>query len=115
MDINFLSQADSVALKYELAKAALETAKANLEQAKLAYDELLAQADEHGFTKAKLKKLTEDRVLALFENGMLAGTTFAPEAKRERPRKSSKKTASEIMEGAEQESASEPIDSSPPA
>ena len=66
MDLTFLSQADGVTLKLELAKAALETAKNNFETAKQAYDELLAQADGHGIPKAKLKKLTEDRMLALF-------------------------------------------------
>jgi multidrug resistance efflux pump len=71
MDLNFLSQADNVALKYELAKAALETAKNNLEAAKQAYDDLLAQADTHGIPKAKLKKLTEDRVQALLESGLV--------------------------------------------
>lgn len=71
MDLNFLSQADNVALKYELAKAALETAKSNLEVAKQAYDDLLAQADSYGIPKAKLKKLAEDRVLALLEAGLV--------------------------------------------
>jgi len=71
MDLNFLSQADNVALKLELAKAALETAKGQLEAAKQAYEDLLSQADNHGIPKAKLKKLTEDRVQALLESGLV--------------------------------------------
>lgn len=98
MDLTFLSQADSVTLKLELAKAALETAKNNLEIAKQSYDDLLAQADAHGIPKAKLKKLTEDRVHALLESGILAtmgsGEThkLLGEVKRERPRKTTKKS-----------------------
>lgn len=102
MDITFLSQADSVTLKLELAKAALETAKNNLETAKQAYDDLLGQADAHGIPKAKLKKLTEDRAQVLFESGILAtmgfGDTQRPlaEVKRDRPRKTTKKSESEL-------------------
>lgn len=73
MDLSFLSQADTVTIKYELAKAAVETARANLETAKQAYDDLLAQADSYGIPKAKLKKLTEDRVQALLDSGLLSG------------------------------------------
>jgi len=71
MDFSFLAQADHVTLQFEKAKRALETAKADLDLAKKAYDELLAQADERGIPKAKLKKLTEDRVAALFDAGLL--------------------------------------------
>jgi hypothetical protein len=73
MDLSFLSQADTVTIKYELAKAALETARNNLDAAKQAYDDLLAQADTYGIPKAKLKKLTEDRVQALLDSGLLTG------------------------------------------
>ena len=71
MDITFLGQADSVALQFERAKRALEAAKNELENAKRAYDEVLAQADDHGIPKAKLKKLTEDRVSQLLESGLV--------------------------------------------
>ena len=91
MDLTFLAQADSVTLKLELAKLAVETAKAELESAKEAHDELFAQAESHGIPRAKLKKITEDRVQALLESGMItpnpSGTT---EAKRDRPLKKSK-------------------------
>lgn len=71
MDFTFLAHADTVTLQFEKAKRALEAAKADLELAKKAYDEMLAQADKRGLPKAKLKKLTEDRVAALFEAGLL--------------------------------------------
>ena len=102
MDLAFLSQADSVALKLELAKTALETAKSNLETAKQAFDDLLLQADGYGIPKAKLKKLLEDRVQTLFESGILptmeSGDSHKPlaEVKRERPRKAAKKPESEL-------------------
>lgn len=85
MDLTFLAQADQVTLKLELAKSALEAAKTAFDQAKLAYDELLAQAEAHGIPKAKLKKLTEDRVQALFESGLLS--TARAEAKPSEPRR----------------------------
>jgi len=88
MDLTFLAQADQVTLKLELAKSALDAAKAAFDQAKLAYDELLTQADTHGIPKAKLKKLTEDRVQALFENGLVSATRAeAKPAEPRRPRK----------------------------
>lgn len=94
MDFNFLSQADNVTLKLELAKRALENAKADLDKAKQAYEELFSQAENHGIAKAKLKKLTEERVQALFENGVISGGLTSPgEPKRERPVKKPKKTA----------------------
>lgn len=94
MDLEFLSQADAVALNLEKAKRALELAKADLETAKQEYDELFSRADEHGIPKAKLKKLTEDRVLALIEAGMTGletKQTTAPVIKTDRPKKTKKK------------------------
>lgn len=67
IDFDFLLQADEVTLRMETAKKNLETAKLELEQAKQNYDELFAQAEQHGFNKAKLKKLTDDRATALIE------------------------------------------------
>lgn len=75
MDLSFLAQADNVTLKLELARSSLESAKNQFDAAKQAYDELLAQADNHGIPKAKLKKLTEDRVQALIESGLISGST----------------------------------------
>ncbi len=91
MDLEFLSQADQVTLKLEVAKRALETAKTELENAKRAYDELFAQAEHHGFAKAKLKKVTEERIQSLIDSGMIAADVSVTEERRERPVKKSKK------------------------
>lgn len=87
MDLTFLAQADQITLKMELAKSALEAAKAAYDQAKQAYDDLLSQADTHGIPKAKLKKLTEDRVQALFESGLVAATRAEVKPAEKKPRK----------------------------
>jgi hypothetical protein len=88
MDFEFLAQADAATIKLEKAKRALEAAKAELELSKKAYDEMLAQADEKGIPKAKLKKLTEDRIHLLFESGLLEFTEEVtprePKAKKAR-------------------------------
>jgi DNA invertase Pin-like site-specific DNA recombinase len=72
MDLDFLAQADSVTLKLELAKQAIEAAKIEFEICKKAYDELFAKAEERGMPKGKLKKLTEERIQALFDSGMVS-------------------------------------------
>ena len=109
MDLTFLSEADNVTLKLELAKRALEVAKAELEQAKQAYDEMVAQADAHGIPKAKLKKLTDDRVQALFESGIL-GTAkgrgeilSAGAGESKRVRKAAKKSEGEVSPKGDEE------------
>ena len=117
MDLAFLSQADSVTLKLELAKVALEAAKNNLEAAKQAHDELLAQSDSHGIPKAKLKKLTEDRVQSIFESGILTtmghGETHKSvvEVKRDRLRKTAKKPEDESVTEALLVSEIKPVES----
>lgn len=93
MDMDFLAQADRVTLNLELAKRAIETAKAEFENAKRAYDELFAQAESHGMPKAKLKKLTEERVQALLESGILQrerGATVDSSRREKTPRKKAK-------------------------
>lgn len=98
MDLSFLSEADNAALKLELAKAAMERAKFDFEQAKAAYDSVLGQADAHGIPKAKLKKLTEERIQALFETGIVPRVEFATPAKPsepKRPRKAKKEITEE--------------------
>jgi hypothetical protein len=93
MDLSFLAQADTVTLKLELAKNSFDAAKASLEAAKEEYDALLAQADTHGIPRAKLKKLTEDRVAALFEAGLLNARV---ESKPSEPRKKKIKTEEKL-------------------
>jgi hypothetical protein len=106
MDLDFLAQADSVALRFEKAKRLLESAKVEMESAKQAYDEVLAKAEELGIPKVKLKKLTEERVMALFETGMigLANLDFSPSAsaalRTDRPKKKKPKEINESVEEA---------------
>ena len=71
MDFNFLADADRVALQLERAKRGLESAKAALESAKHDYDELLLRSEELGIPRAKLRKLTDDRIQSLTDSGML--------------------------------------------
>lgn len=92
MDLSFLAKADQAALQLEIARSAFEQAKAQLEFAKQAFEELLPLAEEHGIPRAKLKKLTEDRVRGLMESGVLEVYAGSSEAKRERPRKAAKKS-----------------------
>lgn len=90
MNFEFLAEADAATLQFEKAKRALETAKADLELARKTYDEVLARADEMGIAKAKLKKLTEERVQALLDSGLfeMRDLTFAgpKEPKVKKPR-----------------------------
>lgn len=91
INFDFLVQADEVTLRMETAKKNLESAKNELELAKQAYEELFAQAEQHGFNKAKLKKLTDDRATALIE--VLAAETKTK--KTPKPKDSSKKRQEE--------------------
>lgn len=114
MDFTFLSQADEATLRLEMAKRAIEIAKAEFEQAKLRYEETLAQAEEHGLTKAKLKKLTEERVNALFETGMV-DLNFANgrEAKAERPPKEKSEGKSKSKASKQEMSAPSSVEQQP--
>lgn len=104
MDLNFLAQADLVTLRLEKARRLVEFAKTEMESAKHAFDEVLAKADEYGIPKVKLKKLTEERIAALFEAGMveLGNIEFvgSPGAvpRVERPKKKKAKDAAESVE-----------------
>jgi hypothetical protein len=82
MDFAFLSQADHVTLQLELARAAFDSAKAQFDAAKAAHDELLSQAESRGIPRAKLKKLSEDRVQGLLEAGLVGASEPAPRKER---------------------------------
>ena len=71
MDLMFLAEADALTLKLEKARWTFEMARQELESLKRAHDELMSRAEEHGIPKAKLKKLTEERVQLLVETGLL--------------------------------------------
>lgn len=100
MDFQFLAQADAVALELEKAKRALEKAKSELENAKLAYDELLAKADDLGIPRGKLKKITEDRIQSLMESGLLEKAEAAKASAPRPPRrpKTAAKSEAEVSE-----------------
>ena len=93
MDLSLLNQADAATLQLERAKRALDAAKLDLDAAKKAYEEVLAQADEHGIPKAKLKKLAEDRVSALLDSGLLDGDGGARNASAAKPKSAKPKKA----------------------
>lgn len=86
MDLNFLAEADVVTLKLEQARRQFELAKAEVEAAKRAHEELMNRADEHGIPKAKLKKLTEERLQLLMETGLFEKSEVAP-TRDARPKK----------------------------
>ena len=100
MDLTILNQADNATLHLEKAKRALDAAKLELDTAKKAYDEVLAQADEHGIPKAKLKKLAEDRVAQLIESGLFEAPAAPRVAAAAKPKvkkpKASAKTDEDI-------------------
>jgi hypothetical protein len=68
---SLLSEVDERTVAVELARLALETAREALENARVALDETLARGDGLGIDKSKLRKLGEDRLLALIALGAL--------------------------------------------
>lgn len=81
MDFSFITQADQAAFELERAKRALDLAKSNLETAKQTYDAIMAQAENNGIPRARLKKLVDERVQALLEGG-LADARLVPKAEK---------------------------------
>lgn len=98
MHFTFLAQADQATLQLELARRALEKARADLETAKQAYDEMLKAADEQGVNRAKLKKLSDERVQALIESGMLEDELGPKKEKTDKPKRPSKKQKATLSE-----------------
>jgi hypothetical protein len=103
--IKFIQEADVAALQMEQAKGtvetakqALETAKDNLDQARRFFDELLVRADELGIPRPKVRKLIEERTLALVASGLVDAEPRLQAVKPARtgpkaPRKNSKANA----------------------
>lgn len=56
----------------EAAKAALEMAKSDHDRAKAAFDEVIARADGLGVSRAKLRKIIEERAAVLSASGLLS-------------------------------------------
>ncbi|MGZ3749362.1 MAG: hypothetical protein ACXWRE_17130, partial [Pseudobdellovibrionaceae bacterium] len=81
---------DVAAVQFEKAKREMENAKLQFERSKQAYEEVLSQAESLGLSKSKLKRVAEERLNALLENGLIdIGKTV--EAKTEKPVKAKKK------------------------
>lgn len=59
-------------LAIEAAKVALELAKNDHDRAKGQFEEVLARADEVGVSRAKLRKIIEERALVLSASGLLS-------------------------------------------
>lgn len=99
--LSLVGEADSVAItlertkqKVEAAKQALEAAKQELERVKEAYEEVLGRAEAAGISKAKIKKLVEDRILEMANLGLIESAATktervkrpaAPRKKKEEP------------------------------
>lgn len=104
--ITFLAEADEAALRLERARRELEAAKANLEAAKQSHDAIIARADDMGMTRAKLKRLTEERLASLIDTGLanlpsIAATAVRPVELKADKKKGVKAKATEATEGAE--------------
>lgn len=76
--MKLIQDADMAAVDLEKARTQVEVAKQNLESAKDSHDqarsfldEILAQADEIGVPRAKIKKLIEERTQALMASGLI--------------------------------------------
>lgn len=76
--LNLIQEADRVAFDLETARANIEVAKQNLEsakdtfeQTKKSYEEMLSKADELGVPRPKIRKLMEERTMALVASGLI--------------------------------------------
>lgn len=88
-----LAKIDFAAVQFEKAKREIENAKVNFERAKQGYEEVLTQAESLGLSKAKLKRVAEERVNALIDCGLLdMGKDIAPVAKKSSEVKSDKQS-----------------------
>lgn len=93
--MDFLVQVDKTSINFEQAKTQLDQAKLKFEQAKQDFDETLLLAEKFNLTKAKLKKLTEDRIQSLRENlGNFIGVEVVPEGGVVGPKKKTKSPTS---------------------
>jgi hypothetical protein len=88
MDLNFLHQMDVATLKLERARRDLEASKSAFEAAKLEHEAVLAKSEEAGVNRSKIRKLSEERVQALFDSGLVeAGAVAAPVVREAKPKK----------------------------
>lgn len=93
--LEYLAKVDFAAVQFERAKREMEAAKMNFEKTKLAYDEILTQAESMGLSKPKLKRVAEERIVSLLESGLIdMGKEIvkkSADAKAEKVAKSKKK------------------------
>lgn len=91
--IKLLQEGDATGLEMQKAQEALDHAKKAVEQAKERFEltknyfeQVVAKADEAGIPRAKFKKLIEERVVGLWNSGLLnqieEKVTKAPKAPR---------------------------------
>ncbi len=78
---------ETTRMAFEASKTAVEFAKEDYERAKKTFDQVIAQADELGIPRAKLRKLVEERSAALLASGLLS----VPVNKAARPKPAAKK------------------------
>jgi hypothetical protein len=69
--LEYLAKVDLAAVQFERAKREMEVAKMNFDRSKQTYEEVLTQAEALGLSKAKLKRVAEERVAALLESGLI--------------------------------------------
>ncbi|MGZ3781252.1 MAG: hypothetical protein ACXVCY_11435 [Pseudobdellovibrionaceae bacterium] len=104
--LEYLAKVDFAAVQFEKAKREMENAKLSFERSKQAYDEALAQAEALGLSKAKLKRVAEDRVASLIESGLIdigkevsaSSKKVVTDVKSEKVSKAKRKTRSDESE-----------------
>lgn len=76
--IKLLQEGDATGLEMQKALEALELAKSAVDQAKERFDltknyfeQVISRADEAGISRAKFKKLVEERVAGLWNSGLI--------------------------------------------
>ena len=113
MDFNLLVEADKAGFALEQARLGLEAAKTAMELCKQSYEDIILKAEEAGIPRAKFKKIVEERVQSLFDNGF-AEVNVSPRSspRIERPKRAKKSdppiaTSMDIVEPA-------PRDEAPP-
>lgn len=122
--LSLVGEADAVALtleqtkqKVELAKLNLEAAKQELERVKEAYEDVLTRAEGAGLSKAKLKKLVEERIQEMANLGLVEGAINSATEKQKRSNGASrsKKMKAQAETDSTSENGSQPIlENSPP-
>lgn len=118
--MHLIQQADSAAVEMERARIALEVAKQGLESAKEGFEQkrsafelLMSQADEHGFPRAKIRKIIEDRTATLVASGLITcdekSSALRPAKSQKRQAKADLSRKDEISDGVARDSSTESL------